>query len=232
MSPIGQPSDYSQILLRIFICTVAVGLVCTVIFAWAYPPFHQFILTFGGNTNIAWVEDLKLLYVVIPVVFAVLARAVYLHDKISDLLGLRRRFDTEHILFPIAASVGVRLTKQSKDRLTVLRKKAMYKVFYRYAGFGSPKIDTQLVQSALDLWGWFWSALIAALICIVTAIALLSVRAWLYAALVTGAVLILGCFMFFQWKACCRAAAYEVEAILDDAQRRKAIRKELLSLLA
>lgn len=96
----------------------------------------------------------------------------------------------------------------------------MYEVFYLYAGFHEPKIDKQLIRTALDNWGWFWVGVEAAFLLGLTSVILRLVDAqW---QLRTSLLLLLVnvvILMVLQWPACRRSAGREVEAILDDPER-------------
>ena len=158
MTIIGQPNDYSDMLRRIFATTLISGIVCGFILAAASPHMRQFMESLKIEADLPLVKGLKALYVLIPLLIAGVSRAIYLHDRISDVLRIRHRFDTHHILYPLATASGLTLTKEQKTQISRSRRAAMYAVFYPYAGFKDPKIDSQLVRNALDACGWFWVA--------------------------------------------------------------------------
>jgi len=94
----------------------------------------------------------------IALVVALLTRAVKLHDIISGVVGIRKRFDQKHILFPLATLVGQDLTAFQRKAVIAKRHDLMRDVFYRYASSraDTPLVDKHEIEQALDLWSWFW----------------------------------------------------------------------------
>jgi hypothetical protein len=94
----------------------------------------------------------------IALVIALLTRAVKLHDLISDLLGIRKRFDQKHILFPLATLVGQNLTALQRKAVIAKRHDLMRDVFYRYASSraDTPLVDKHEIEHGLDSWSWLW----------------------------------------------------------------------------
>jgi hypothetical protein len=66
-----------------------------------------------------------------------------LHDRISDLFAIRRRFDDSAILLPLAVMTGVKLSPIQLNALRVNRDTIMQTVFYKYA---SSRADKPLVD--------------------------------------------------------------------------------------
>jgi hypothetical protein len=219
MKIIGQPESYSEMLERIFVTTLVAGFLCTLVLAQASPAFHALMQSVSTEADLGPIKKIKALYVLIPLGIALFARVFLLHDKISDLLRLRHRFDTRYILFPMAEHTGFRLTKSFKKRLEAGREPAMYAVFYPYAGFKDPAIDAQLVRTALDRWGWFWVAVEAAFLLFVSLFVLAVIKQWYQLLLVGCGILVLVGFMRYQWSVCCKGARVQVEAILQDSAR-------------
>jgi hypothetical protein len=155
MKIFGQPESYSDMLQRIFYTSVASGLICTVILSHASPAVKVFLDTVPTVANIGPLKGLKALYVLIPLAIGLISRIVRLHDKISVILRIRFLFDTRYLLFPLAELSGHNLTKNFKKAISKNRVDAMNSVFNIYAGFIDPVIDTQLVRTAADNWGWF-----------------------------------------------------------------------------
>ncbi|MBI1822328.1 MAG: hypothetical protein HY036_02125 [Nitrospirae bacterium] len=223
MKLIGQSESYSEILERVFVTTLAVGFFCTILLANADSTFHDLLETISTKVDFGPLKDIKVLYVVVPLVLAGISRLILLHDKISNILGLRKRFDTNHILFPMADQSGYTLTDAFKQRLTANRKEAMSDIFYRYASFINPVIDRQLVRTAADNWGWLWSAVEASFVCLVTLSILTLLEIWSYAMMLGGSICILIGFIFFQWFQCRKGAVRQVRVIMEDSDRKQAI---------
>jgi len=94
----------------------------------------------------------------IALAVALLTRATRLHDRISDVLGIRKRFDQNHILFPLAKLVGQDLTVLQRKAVIANQNHLMRDLFYRYASSRAetPLVDKHEIESALDSWSWFW----------------------------------------------------------------------------
>ena len=103
-------------------------------------------------------EVLNLSGVVIAFAAAVLTHMFQFHDRISDVLGIRRRFDRQHILVPLALRVGSVITKDKEAKIERHRDELMRAVFYKYAtsrGDNLP-VDKHDIEHALNAWSWFW----------------------------------------------------------------------------
>ena len=156
MSLIGQPESYSDMLKRIFAATLTVSVLCTFALAAVSPAVRTVLDSWSAEISIGILEGFKALYVLIPLVVAILSRVFLVHDKISDVFGIRRRFDLENILRPLAAGVSFPTDEANWKRIEESRDLAMTRTFYRYASFRDPKIDVQMVRTAADRWAWFW----------------------------------------------------------------------------
>ena len=220
MKIFGQPESYSDMLERIFCFTLGTGFICVFWLSASSPAVKDILDSISMETDIGFVKGVKALYVIIPLIVAVLSRVIRLHDKISDILSIRQRFDTKYILIPMAHKVGSAarsgVIKNNRDDM-------MYKGFYPYAGFKEPVIDAQLVRSALDNWGRFWVELEAVCLLFITMIIFLMIdkSTQCFVSFVIGLVLIALCF--FQYRVCISSATSEINAILDDDNRKKAI---------
>jgi hypothetical protein len=95
---------------------------------------------------------------VVAIGCAIISHFVHLHDRISDILGIRHRFDQEKILLPLAQLVGVNLSSSQRDALRQQRDRLMHAVFYPYASSraANPLVDPHDIEHALAAWAWFW----------------------------------------------------------------------------
>jgi len=223
LSLIEQPEDYSQMLKRVFVATLTAGIVSTLILGYFSPPVQSLLFHSSTKLNLGF-ADLPWLIVVIPLFLAVLSRAVKLHDRISDLLGIRRCFDRRHILMPLARGVDIKLDDHADMILKTNRHALMRKTFYTYApNARDAAINRQYVAAALDQWGWFWSCLepsVVFLLASVFAGALVGFPLAL-AFVILSAILIFAAFGL--WFSCVRAGKKQVDDILDDKLRRTSI---------
>jgi hypothetical protein len=92
---------------------------------------------------------------------ALLTHVAHLHNRISDLLGIRRHFDIEYILRPLAQLVGAKLTARQIAALNQdqERNRVMRDVFYKFASSRAqnPLVDRHDIEHALGQWVWFWA---------------------------------------------------------------------------
>ncbi len=230
MKIIGQPENYSEMLQRIFYSSFASGIICTIFLAQASPTVSSFIDSISTKADFGFIKNLNALLVIIPLVIGLISRMLRLHDKLSYLLRIRFLFDTRYILYPLANLTGVTLTKKRKKILDRNRVNAMSNVFYKYASFINPIIDTQLVRTAADNWGWFWSLLESFFLFGLTAFILWLLDNNSYVQVCLIILLIEFCLLLVQWFECRKSAKRQVEAITSDNDRRTDISAYFSSL--
>jgi hypothetical protein len=230
MSIWGQPETYSDILQRTFRCTFFVGICCTALLAYASPEVRVLLSWIDLETEVGPIKGLKLLYVIVPGCLAVASRVIKLHDRISDLLGLRRTVDVQWILLPLARSVITDLDDARVLAIRLQRRKAMYEVFYPYVSLPDAKIDRQLVRTALDNYGWLWVIIEAMAILAVSILSLICMGATALALGALGLLIVLLLVAWGQWLSCRRSTSDEVSAILADDARKGDIRRYFLSI--
>jgi hypothetical protein len=217
---------------RIFVTTLVAGVACTILVATASPEVKALLDSVRTEADLGLVKGIRALYVLVPLGVALFSRVLRLHDKISDLLRIRLYFDTHHILFPMATAVGLGLDETAKKQIRSARQDLMYDVFYPYAGFADPKIDKQLIRTALDNWGWFWVGMEAGLLFAITSATLLLLHAQMQLYICLLLFLLSGILLLLQWPACRRSAEREVAAILDDPARRGEVSAALADAIA
>jgi hypothetical protein len=103
-------------------------------------------------------DVLNLSGIVIAFVVAVLTHTFQFHDRISDVLGIRRRFDCKSILIPLSQGVGSVVTKDKEAKIAQRRDELMHAVFYKYASSRDdhPLVDKHDIEHALNAWSWLW----------------------------------------------------------------------------
>lgn len=231
MSLIGQPESYSDMLKRIFAATLVTGIICTFAVAAVSPAVCAFLESWDAEAGIGILKGVKALYVLIPLLVAVLTRIFLVHDKISDLLGLRRRFDLENILKPLAEGVGLSTTDTTWRRVQNSRNVAMTRTFYRYASFRDPRIDVQLVRTAADRWAWFWCTIEPQVVLLITGIIFAVLGAWVGVVVVLVAMAVLSLIALVLWHQLKRDAEPQVAEILNSKKWKWEIQDTLKALL-
>jgi hypothetical protein len=103
-------------------------------------------------------EVLNLSGIVIAFVVAILTHTYQFHDRISDVFGIRSRFDRKSILIPLAHLVGSVITNDKEAKIAQRRDELMHAVFYKYASSRAehPLVDKHDIEHALNAWSWFW----------------------------------------------------------------------------
>jgi hypothetical protein len=226
----GQPGDYSEILQRILYTSIATGLACTVALAKASPLLQELVNSVDTAADIAFIKNIPILYVLIPMLIGVLSRLLKLHDKISDIFRIRYLFDTRCLLFPLAKGAGLALTEDLKKKICQDRVDSMYAVFYPFAAFKKPIIDEQLVRTAADNWGWFWVLVESSFLIIVTTATLAYMQKPAYVFWCLVVLLLEFVLMLAYWLSCQKGGERQVKAILSDTGRKKTIAKYFRSL--
>jgi hypothetical protein len=229
MFPFDRPASYSEMLNKIGIFTFLSALALTILVAYFVPSVSTLLNSDPTTVEIASIK-IPLLYVVPPAILALLARIIRLHDKISDLFGLRARFDLYRIMIPMSGSLQIPVDKDFRDKLLNRRKTAMERTYYAYASFEEPKISKALVLSAIDRWTWYWVLLEFCVLLALTGIVLLAFSAYGGASLVF-VVLVLAMLLFSTYyEACGRLADAQIEEIVADADRAKKLATEFTNL--
>ncbi len=231
LSTIGTPRNYSDMLRKIFVFNFLGSLGISILVCLASPKVNALVAKPSVSIDALGVT-LKIGYLIPPFLFALIARFVKLHDRISDLFGIRRKFDVHEILTPLAEGVSIEITPERQQTLFKERRHLMYRVFYEYASSTSPKIDEHLIQMALDRWTWWW-VLVELLVATSIAFVVLLLSGELTSAEWALLALLIGVLASFNMRrTCSKPARWEVEAILADEKRKEKIRTELENALS
>ena len=153
---------------------------------------------------------------------------IKLHDRLSDLLGIRERFDLDCILFPVASASGVALSIAQQQTVRDKREELMRKVFYKYASSSpeSPdRIEQHAITMALNQWASYWILVEASAVIFATGIAL-----WVLGkccvALVLWTIILAIIWSLQPIRTYCRGYARdEIQQILEKESRRNAVRE-------
>jgi hypothetical protein len=221
-NPLAQVKDYPSMLNRIFLFTSLAGSIATWIVRRHFECADNVLKALDINVDLPYLKEVKLLGYVLPgVALGFLARTIRLHDRISDVLRIRERFDVDEILLPLARGSEFPVGTLSMDQLRNSRRALMGRVFYRYASSTDAKIDKHLIYEALDWWSWYWVIVEALAVFIPTGIVLWLAEPKWHAWIVLAVCIVAGlvCLPFFR-SHCARYAGAEVREILDDATRK------------
>lgn len=227
LNPLSKVTDYQSMLRRIFVFTTIAGCVAVWLLRRESSWINNTLSQLDIKVDLPFVKEVNWLGYVLPaIIFAIVAYSIRLHDLLSDALRVRYFFDTRYIIRPMALKVGV--LEDQVPRLYSRRSELMKDVFYRYASSTKPVIDTHNIHEALDNWAWVWVLLEAWFVFMVCGIALCclgSIKVGLCVlAIATGVVVMLSPIYLHR---CVKYAKAQVDDILSDAERRKAVSSKL-----
>lgn len=96
--------------------------------------------------------------ILVAVLVGAFANFIQLHDRLSDLFGIRRRFDKACILYPLALLTGTHLDEKTLNLIEANRRTLMHRVFYRHASSRADDalVDKHDIEHALSAWAWYW----------------------------------------------------------------------------
>lgn len=159
---IGRTNDYSDMLNKLagFVfweCVLCIALLRR------HQEFNTWLSSFeqGLIPNDAIPENLRFLSPLtlgISILVAIIFHFTQLHNQIQKPFGIRKRFDTEYILKPLALGVGVSISKSATRAFHATRHTVMQRIFYRYASStkSDSLVDKHNIVQALWRWTWFW----------------------------------------------------------------------------
>lgn len=153
LNPFTTVGNYSAMLNKIAAWTFFVSLGAIWLVRSRLPCVNAVLGTMSFQIPVAGV-DLPLGTLAPAFGIALISRVTKLHDRLSDLLGIRRRFDRQEILLPLASACGTTLSSDQLLRIDEKRSDLMGRVFYAYASTDSSKskVDSHYVTMALDQW--------------------------------------------------------------------------------
>jgi hypothetical protein len=158
-------------------------------------------------------------------VAAFLSRVLKLHDRVSDMLRIRQRFDVAAILLPLAVGSGTALGIGLVRKIREQRIELMRRLFYKYASSspGKAVIESHYITMALDQWSWYWIVVEASFLALLAAIILLMAGRYLPSSVLLLSVLLAMPLLQIIRHHCEKYALQEVEEILKEPQRRNEI---------
>ncbi len=224
-------TNYSSMLNRVGWATLAAWVLALLTLNQSFAPIRERLPQ--AAVKVPGTDfEVPLGVLLIAICLAVLCRALKLHDLLSDLFGIRRRFDVKEILLPMAAAAGVSLSFDQQAAVEKQRRDLIGQVFYRYVSStaAQPAIDPHNITIALDQWSWYWIILEVAAVAFVTAA--VSVLFGSYALaywLVAGILAAVWLLQYLRTRSI-RYAQDQVKLILMDSSRKDAVAKAFRAL--
>ena len=153
-------TDYSKMMMRIMASTFALSVLALWLLRTRIPELDATLAAHLPTVTIKILELPVSFGTLLPAaIISVLFRVFRVHDRISDVLRIRRRFDAKHILHPLAVGALGHVSDKEMKKIEGARNDLMYRVFYKYASSKTPAIDAHFIEDALDWWGWYWCVL-------------------------------------------------------------------------
>lgn len=170
--------------------------------------------------------------IVIAILVAILTSAFQFHNRISDVVGIRRYFDVKYILLPLSELVGSTVTDEKAKRIAAQRDQLMHNVFYKYASSrdDKPLVDKHDIEQALGAWYWFWLFLEAIFYVGFSAIIAWSANSHNLAIVFAAVVVLLVVLAYVQWLRLPRYAKIEIETIARDPTALYAVKQRFDAL--
>jgi len=103
-------------------------------------------------------EKINLSGFAVALFVAVISYSIQLHDRISDIFGIRKRFDRNYIILPLAVLVGAKLSPTQLNSAVVNRHTLLRTIFYPFVSSTAenPVVDRHEIWRVLDVWSWYW----------------------------------------------------------------------------
>jgi hypothetical protein len=214
---------------KIGMFTFVVAFALTLLVSWRSPYVAVHLSRLQVPVEI-WSLHINILYVIPALILAGIARIIRLHDKVSDIFGIRARFDLYRILIPLCGEVGNIVDMGLRNQLKAKRQTAMQRMFYEYASFEEPKISKALVLSAIDVWTWYWILLEATCLIILSSVVLVWVGAYGTSSALLALALLCVILFTTHSNVCGKKADEQIEEITSDGHRVAAIRDALSAI--
>jgi hypothetical protein len=217
------PKTYTGLLGAVAVVTFSVICMCS----WLLGQWAPSLKDAGGPpVGMGFVKlDVPAYWLLAAIVSGFVFRLIKLHDRVSDIFGIRKHYDFDYIIIPLfRGSKGPNVPTPNLQLFHERRRQIMRAIFYQYTNGGSPNsIPSHFTDMVWESLWLFWS-LVEAMV-VVIAFTLLSLiflefEAALYFALFAGALLaIIPVAHLF----CVRQTTAEVDEILSSPARRAEI---------
>lgn len=156
----------------------------------------------------------------IPFIMGVFEHAFKIHDKISLILGIRKKYDKNVVVKNIIAHCKIKNVTRLSDRQVC---KIMNSCFYRYVSSTNPVIDSHYITLTLTEWCWFWIILETLILFIIvgTIWLVLSWWNWRYFLVVIAIVIFLLALLILVYMQTMEYTKKEISAIFSITDEEK-----------
>jgi hypothetical protein len=229
----GAPKNYQEMLWKIAVADFWLTLICTCLVrydTWIDGLFKRLellpgIKEFASLAKLPQITAVDLptvsvVNVVIAFVVMLFSRITRFHDLVSDVFGIRARFDRANILLPLAVMSGAKMNARQVANIKRDRSHLMRDAFYKYASSMKEDglIDKHDIESALEAWTLYWVALEGFVILAASAfVSAIAASAWLLILFWSISMAFL-LFMHFRYAKLERKVEPEVQQIANSAE--------------
>lgn len=227
----NSPKNYSEMVDKISKCSFLISLLLLYFLSCCNNDLYAFLnkISFGIKYELIGIK-LTLAGAVLPLLVGIAEHIFKIHDKVSTILKIRKKYDKEVIVCSFLRSLGFenQIPKLKDDDVS----KLMSCCFYRYASSTNPQIDSHNILLALNEWCWFWIILDTEILLSMTGVAFLIIRfSWKNLLFV---LLIVSSLLYIMWlinKQCSSYTKSEVDDILNNLDRKEKIRADIKNAL-
>lgn len=220
-------SNYAEMLRKLSTSMLFVAAACVWLLRLKVPTIDNVLKNIDYITpdKIAMFASVKIPFgTFLPAFLCALISEVFkLHDRISDLFRIRKKFDLRWILIPSALLSGSRLSFSQFKKIKIERERLMGEVFYEFASSTSPKIDSHTIIQALTAWSWYWLCAETVVIIFLTAAIFSYFQFFFETVLLLCGVFLLFLLMQWLWRECSNYADSQIRQILSDSNRKRIV---------
>lgn len=162
------PENYKEMLQKIALFTCISAFIHLFLLSKEIQKVKEFINWNDKLTLDLSIISLPIIFVGIGLGIGVLSLMLHLHDRISDVLQIRKNFDVKYVLKPMLIQSNASRGRNYIGIIKENRKILMGDVFYKYATSTNPSIDRHLITKALANWTWFWIVIESSLLTIIS----------------------------------------------------------------
>jgi len=132
------------------------GIILFYVLGLNIPEVGRLLYSYNFDLEVAG-SKFTFLNVAIPFIVAMISRIIKLHDKISDLLRIRERYDINCVIKPIILGVN-KNPSEFLSTITIQRREILEKIFYKYTSTDQSncKINHHFVVMVMDQMAWYW----------------------------------------------------------------------------
>lgn len=225
------PKSYAEMIKKISLTTFFIILIGIIILAHLDNDLGELIkkLSLGLEYESSGIK-LYIGYFYLPLMISLAENMFKLHDKISDCLKIRYKFDKEIIISRFCDQLNIPDKKAKVNSKN--RDKIMNDIFYKYAGYAKPVIDNHLIDMALGCWCWYWITLDSCIATIVIgSLILINKPLFKDFTLFAGIICLLVIILFTLKNEAKKYAVREVDEIISDNKRKNEIKEYLKNAL-